>query len=226
MGKNWKQRQILFSWSLKSLWMMTAAMKLKKQKTKKQKTKKQHLLLRKKAVINLVSILKKQKHHFANKGPYSQSYVLSSNHVCMWELDHKEGWGLKNWWFQTVVLEKALESPLDSKKIKPVNPEGNQPWIFIGRTVAEAEAPVLWPPVVKSQLIGKDLDGGKDWGQEEKKETEDAMVGWHHQLNGHEFELTLGNSEGHGDLACCSPWGHKEPDMTEQLNNNNNNTHN
>ena len=107
----------------------------------------------------------------------------------MWELDHKEGWTLKNWYFQTVVLEKTLESPLESKEIKPVNPKGNQPWIFTGRTDAEAEAetPKLWPSDGKSQLIGKDPDAGKDWRQEEKGATEDEMTGWHHQLNGHEF---------------------------------------
>ena len=106
----------------------------------------------------------------------------------MWELDHKEGSVPKNWYFQTVVLEKTLESPLDDKEIKPVNPKGNQSWIFIGRTDAEAEALVFWPPDVKSRLTGKDPDAGKDWGQEEEGKTEDEMVGWHHQLNGHEFE--------------------------------------
>jgi len=117
-------------------------------------------------------------------------------------------------------VEKTLESPLDSKEIKPVNPKGNQPWIFIGRADAEAEAPILWPPDAESQFIGKDPDAGKDWGHE-KGVTEDEMVGWHHWLNGHEFEPTSGNSEGQGSLACCSPWGHKELDMTEQLNDNN-----
>ena len=102
------------------------------------------------------------------------------------------------------MLEKTLESPLDSQEIKPVNPKWNQPWIFIGRTDAEAEAPILWPPDVKSQLIRKDPDAGKDWGQEEKGAKEDKMVGWHHQLNGHEFEQTVGGSEGQKSLACCS----------------------
>ena len=106
----------------------------------------------------------------------------------MWEMDYKESWVPKNWWFWTVVLEKTLESPLNSKEIKPVDPKGNQPWIFIGRTDAEGEAPILWPPDVKNWLIGKDPDAGKDWSQEEKgTTTEDEMVGWHHQLNGHEF---------------------------------------
>ena len=107
--------------------------------------------------------------------------------------------------FRTMVLKKTLESPLDSKEIKPVNPKGNQPWIFIGRT--EAEAPILWPPDVKCLLIGKDPDAGKDWGQEEKGVTEDEMVGWHHWLKGHELERTPGDNEGEGSLACCSPWG-------------------
>ena len=138
-----------------------------------------------------------------------------SSHVWMWELDHKEGWVLKNWCLQLVVLEKTLENPLDSKEIKL---KGNQLWIFIGRTDAEAETPVLWPPDVKNWLIGKDLDAGKDWRREEKGMTEDEMVGWHHQLDGHEFEQAPGVGDGQGGLACCSPWGHKESDMTECLN--------
>ena len=107
----------------------------------------------------------------------------------MWELDHKEGWAPKNWCFWTVVLEKTLEHPLDCKEMKPVKPKENQSWIFIGRTDAEVETPILWPPDAKSRLIGKDLDAGKDWRQEEKGTTEDEMAGWHHWLNGHEFEL-------------------------------------
>ena len=119
--------------------------------------------------------IKKQKHHFANKGLYSQSYGFSSSHVWMWELGHKEGWVWKNWWFCIVVL-KTLESPLDSKEIKPANPKGYQPWIFIGKTDAETETPVLWPPGAKNRLIGKDPDAGKDWEQEEKGTTEDEMA--------------------------------------------------
>ena len=142
-----------------------------------------------------------------------QKYGFSSSHVWMWELDHKEDWETKNWCFRTVVLEKTLDSPLDSKEIKPVNPKGNQPWIFIERTDTEAEAPILWPPDTKSWLTGKDPDAGKDWRQE-KGATKDETVGWHHWLNGHEFEQTLGDSEGQGSLVCCSPWGHKELDMT------------
>ena len=158
--------------------------------------------------------IQKQRHHFANKGPYSQSYGFSSSHIWVWELDHKEGWVPENWCFQIVVLEKTLESPLDSKEIKSVNLKGNQSWIFIARIDAEVEAPILWPPDVKSWFIGKDPEAGKDWGQEETGATEDEMIGWHHRLNGHEFEQTLGNSEGQGSLACHSPWGHKESDMT------------
>ena len=145
---------------------------------------------------------------------YSQSYGCSSSHVWMWELDNKEGWVLKCWCFQTVVLDKTLESPLYCKEIKPVNHKGNQPWIVIGRADAEAETPILWPLDVKSQLMGKDPDAGKDWGQKEKRTAEGEMVGWHHRLNGHEFEQTLGDSEGQGSLVCCSPWSCKESNMT------------
>ena len=143
-------------------------------------------------------------------------YGLSSGHVWMWKLDHKAGWVLKNWCFWTVVLEKTRESPLDCKEIKPVNPRGNQPriFIFIGRTDAEAETPILWTPDVKSWFIGKDPDAGKDWGQEEKGVTEDDVVGWHHWLHGHEFEQTLEDNERQGSLSCCSPWGCKESDTT------------
>ena len=121
--------------------------------------------------------IEKQRHFFANKGPSSQSYCFSSSNVWMWELDHKESWALKNWCFWTVVLEKTLESPLDCKEIQPVNPKGDQAWIFIGRTDVEAEALILWPPDEKNWLIGKDPDAGKDWRQEEKGTTEDEMVG-------------------------------------------------
>ena len=124
----------------------------------------------------------------ADKGLSSQSYGFSNSHVWMWELYHKESWAPKNWCFWTVVLEKTLESPLDCKKIQPVHPKGNQSWVFIGRTDAEVETPILWPPDVKSWLIRKDPDAGRDWGQEEKGPTEDEMAGWHHRLNGHEFE--------------------------------------
>ena len=133
--------------------------------------------------------IKKQRHYFVNKGPSSQGHGFSSGHVWMWELDCEEGWSLKNWCFWTAVLEKTLESPLDCKEIQPVHPKGDQSWVFIGRT--DAKAPILWPPDVKSWLIWKDSDAGKDWRQEEKETTEDEMVGWHHRLNGHGFGWTL-----------------------------------
>ena len=160
----------------------------------------------------------KVRHYFANKGPSSQGYGFTSIHVWMWQLDYKESWVQKNWWFWTVVLEKTLESPLECREIQPVHPEGDQSWVFIGRTDAEAETPVLWPPDVKNWLIGKDPDAGKDWRQEEKGMTEDEMVGWHHQLNGHAFGWTPGVGDGQGGLVCCGSWGHKESDMTEWLN--------
>ena len=139
----------------------------------------------------------------------------------MWELDYKESWALKNRCFWTVVLEKTLERPLNYSEIKPVNPKRNQSWKFIKRTDAEAEAPMLWPVDVKNWLIRKDPDAGKDWRQEEKGTTEDEMVGWHHWLNRHELEQAPRDGEIQGRLVCCSPWGHKESGMTEQLNNNN-----
>ena len=140
----------------------------------------------------------------------------------MWELDHKESCALKNWCLWTGMLEKTLESPLDCKEIQPVHPKGDQSWVFIGRTDAEVETPILWPPHAKSWLIGKDPDAGKDWGQEEKGKTEDEMVGWHHRLNGHEFEQAPGVGDGQGGLACCSPWGHRvghgwATELTEQM---------
>ena len=143
-----------------------------------------------------------------------QSYGFSSSGVWMWELDCEVSWAPKNWCFWTVVLDKTLESPLYSKEIKPVNPKGNQSWVFTGRTDAEAEALILWSPDAKSWLIRKDPDAGKDWRQEEKWMIEDEMIGWHHWLDGHESEQTLGNSEGQGSLACCTSWGHKESDRT------------
>ena len=144
------------------------------------------LLLGRKVMSNLHSILK-SRHCFVNKGPYSQGYGFSSGHVWMWELYYEESWGLKNWCFWTVVLEKTLESPLDGTEFKPVHPKGDQSLVFIGRTDVEAETPILWPPDVKSWLIWKDSDAGRDWGQEEKGTTEDEMVRWHLWLSGHEF---------------------------------------
>ena len=132
--------------------------------------------------------IKKQRHYFANKGPPGQSYGFSNSHVWMWELDYKESWAPKNWSFWTVVLEKTLQRPWDYKEIQPIHPKGNQSWIFTGRTDAEDETLIIWPPGAKSWLTGKDPDAGKDWRREEKGTTEDEMVGRHHQLNGHEFE--------------------------------------
>ena len=136
----------------------------------------------------------------------------------MWELAHKKGWVQKNQCFWTVVLEKTLDSLLDTKEIKPVNPKGNQYWIFIGKIDAEAETPIFWPPDAKNWVIGQDPDAVKDWRQEEKGMTEDKMVGWHHWLNGHEFEQAPGVGEEQGNLACCSPWCYRDSGMTEQLN--------
>ena len=158
--------------------------------------------------------IKKYRHYIANKGPYSQSSGFSSSHVWMWELDHKQGWASKNWCFLTVVLEKTLESPLHCMEMKPVHPKGNQSWIFIGRTDAEAETPILWPPGVKSRLVRKDAEAGKDWRQE-KGTTEDEMITWHHQHNGQELEQVPGDAEVQGRLAHYSPWGLKESDTTE-----------
>ena len=138
----------------------------------------------------------------------------------MWELDCIEGWTWKNWCFWTVVLEKTLETPLDIKEIKPLNPKVNQPWTFVRKTdaEAEAEAPIVWPPDGKSWLNGKDPDAEEDWRQEEKGTTEDEMVGWHHWLDGHAFGWTPGVGDGQGGMVCCGSWGCKESDMTEQLN--------
>ena len=176
MGKQWKQCQTLFFGAPKSRQMVTASMKLKDACSLEEKLwpTRQHI--------------KKQRHFFANKCPFSQSCGFSSSHVWMWELNYKKSWALKNWCCWTVVLEKTLESPLVSKEIQSVYPKGNQSWIFIGRSDAEVEAPILWPPDAKSWLICKNPDAGKDWGQEEKGTTEDEMVGGHHPLNGHEFE--------------------------------------
>ena len=164
--------------------------------------------------------IKKQRHYFANKEPSCQNYSFSNSHVWMWELDQKESWVLKTWCFWTVVLEN-LESPLDCKEIQPVHPNGNQSWIFIGRT--DVETSILWPPDGKKWFLRKDPDAGKDWRQEEKGTTEDEMVGWYQWLNGHEFEKVPGIGDGQGSLACCSPWGHKElnqlRDWTELINN-------
>ena len=135
----------------------------------------------------------------------------------MWELDHKESWTLKNRCFWTVVLEKTLESSLDCKEIQPIHPKWNQSWIFIGRTDAEAETLILWPPDAKNWLTGKDPDAGKDWRREKKGTTEDERAGWHHWLDGRESQRTPGVGDGQGGLVCCDSWGGKESDMTERL---------
>ena len=175
MGKQWKQWEILFLRLPKSLQMVTAAMKLKM------------LAPWKKTYDQPRQPIKKQRHYFANKGPSSQSYVFSSGHVWIWQLDYKESWVLKNWCFWTEVLEKTQES-LGMQGIQPVHPKGNQSWIFTGRTDGEAETPILWPPDRKSWFIWKDPDSGKHSRWEEKGMTEDEMVGWHYRHNGHEFE--------------------------------------
>ena len=164
--------------------------------------------------------IRKQRHYFTDRTPYSQSYGFSGSHIWIWKLDYKESWAPKSWCFWTVLLEKTHESPLDCKEIQPVHPKGNQSWIFIGRTDVEAETPVLWPPDAKNWLIGKYPDAGnwKDWRQEEKRITEDEMVGWHHWLDGLEFGQAPGVGGGQGSLMCCSPQGRKESDMTERLN--------
>ena len=178
---------------------------------------KRHLLLGRRTVTNLDSILKSRNITLPKKGPSSQGYGFSSSHVWMWELDYKEGWVPKNWYFWTEVLEKTREHLLDCKEIQPVHPKGDQSWIFTGRTDVEAETPILWLPAANSWLTGKDPDAGKDWRQKEKGMTEDEMVGWPHQLDGHQFEQALGVGDGQGGLACCSPWGHKESDRTGWL---------
>ena len=161
---------------------------------------------------------KKAEMLLCDKALCSKSYGFSSGHVWMWELDHKESWVLKNCCFWTVVLEKTLECPLDCHEIKPVHSKGNQSWRFIGRTDAEAEAPILWPVDVKYRLTGKDSDAEKDWSQEEQGTTENEMVGWHHRLDGHEFEQALWAGDGQGGLMCWGQWGCKESDTTEWLN--------
>ena len=163
--------------------------------------------------------IKKQRCYFANKGPSSQSYGFSMSHIWIWEMDYKESWALKNRCFWTVVLDKIIESPLDSKQIQPVHLKGNQSWISIGRTDAEAETPILWPPDVKNWLTGRDRVAGKDLSHEEKGMTVHEMVGWHHRFAGYEYEQAPGVDDGQGSLqVSCSLWGHKESDTTEQLN--------
>ena len=172
------------------------------------------LIRGRKAMTNLDGILKSRDITLPIKVCLVKAVVFSSSHVWMWELDYKESWSLKSWCFWTVVLEKILESLLDCKEMQSVHPKGNQSWIFTGSIDTEAETSILWLPN-ENQLIGKDPDAGKDWRQE-KSTTQDEMVGWHCWLD--EFEQALGVGEGQGSLACWSPWGHKESDMTERLN--------
>ena len=176
------------------------------------------LFLGRKTMTNLDSVLKSKDITLPTKGPYRQGFGLSRGHICLWELDRKEGRVPKNWCLQTVVLEKTLESPLDIKEIKSVSFKGNQPWILTGRT--DAEVPIFRSPDENSQLTGKDPAAGEDWGQKEKRASEDEVAGWYHWCNGHELGQTLGDGEGEGGLACCSPWRRKESDTTGWLNNN------
>ena len=199
-GKSGSSDRFFFSWAPKSL--QTSTMKLK------------DVFSLDKSYDQPSQHIKKQRHQFADRGPYTQSYGLSSSHVWMWELDHKEEVMPKNWCFCTVVLEKTLESLLDSKEIKPVHPKGDQSWIFIGRTDAEAEAPILWPPDVKNWLTGKTLMLGKVEGKRREGLQRMSWLDSNHQLNGHESEQTQGDREGQGTLVCCSPWGRKESDTT------------
>ena len=178
----------LFSWAPKSLRMVIAAMKLKDPCSLKEK------------LWPTLTAYKKQRCYFANKGLSSQGCGFSSGQVWMWELDYKASWALKNWCFWTVLWEKTLESPLDCKEVKPVNPKGSRSWIFIGRTDAKVETPILWLPDAKNWLIWKDLDAGKGGRQKEKEMTKDEMVAWHHWLDEHEF------GDGQGSLLCCRPW--------------------
>ena len=205
MGKQRKQCQTLFWGVPKSLQIVIAAMKIKDTSWKE-------------SYYQPRQYIKKQRHYFADRGPSGQSYGFSISHVWMQELDYNESWALKNWCFWTVVLDKTLKGPLDCKEIKSANLKGNQSWIFIGRTDVEAEAPILWPPDAKNWLLGKDPDAGKDWEQEKKGMTENEMVGWHHQFDGHKFEQAPGAGYGQESLVCFNPWGHKELDTTERLN--------
>ena len=181
-GNSWNSGRLYFFGAPKSLQMVTAAMKLKDACSLEGK------LRPKESYDQPRQHIKKQRCYFANKGLSNEGYGFSSSHVWMWELDNKESWALDNSCFWSVVLEKTLESPLDCNEIQPVHSKGNQSWVFIGRTDVEAETPILWPPDVKNRLIVKNPDAGKDWRREEKGTTENEMDGWHHQLNGHEFE--------------------------------------
>ena len=197
MGKQWKQWEIFIIWGSKITADGDCSHEIKR-----------CLLLGKKSYDQPRQYIKKQRPYFAIKGPSSQSYGFSSSRVWMWELDYKESWALKNWCFSTVVLEKTLKSPLDSKEIQPVHPKGNQSWMLIGRTDAEAETSILWPPDARNWLIGKDPDSGKDWRQKEKGTTENELVGWHYQLNGWVW-VSSGSWCWTGIPGCSSPWAAK-----------------
>ena len=199
MGKQWKQWETVFSSDPKSVQIVTAAMKLK-----------DACSLEEKVITNLDGILKSKDITLLTKVCLVKDMVFPIV-TYGYELNNKNGWVPKNWCFWTVVLEKTLKNPLESKEIKPINSKWDQPWIFIGRTDAEVEVPILCPSDAKNQFIGKDPDAGKDWRQEEKRMTEDERVGWHHRLSGHDFEQTLGDGwgQGQGSLACCCPLGHK-----------------
>ena len=204
MGTQWKHWETLFWGAPKSLQMVTAVMKLKAPWKKSYGKPRQ--------------CIKKERHYFADKGPSSQSYGFSSSHAWMWELDHKDSWASKNWCFWTVVLEKTLGSPLDCKGsiqsiLKEISPEYS-----LERLMLKLNLQFYLPPVVKNWVIGKDPDTEKDLRQKEKGTTKYEMVGWHHWLDGHEFEQAVGVGDGQGSLVCCIPWGRKESDATEWLN--------
>ena len=228
----WKQCQTLFFWSPKSLQMVIAAMKLK-----------DACSLEGKLWPNLDSILNSRDITLPTKVHLVKAMVFPAvMYGCeSWTVKKAECWRIdafvfcffnlilfnftilfwfchiSKWCFWSVVLDKTLESPLDCKEIQPIHPKWDQPWVFIERTDAKAETPILWPPHAKSWLTGKGSDAGRDWGQEEKGRMEDEMGGWHQGLNGHEFEWTLVFGDGPEDLACCNSWGRKESDMTEWL---------
>ena len=190
MGKQWKQWQTFFLGAPKSLQVVTATMKLK------------HTCSLEESYDQPRQYIKKQRHYFVNKGPSSQSCGFSSSHLWKWELDYKESWVPKNWCCWTVVLEKTRKSLLDCKEIKPVNPKRNQSWIFIWRTNAEPETPILWPPDAKNWLIGKNHNAGKDWRQEETGMTEDEMIGWYHWNNRHKLqELVIDREAWHAAVS-------------------------
>ena len=179
---------------------------------------KRHLFLGRKAMTNIDSILNSRDITLPTKVYLVKAvFFFSNSHVWMWVLDYKESWTLKNWCFWTVLLEKTLESPLDCKEIKPVNPKGNQFWICIGRADAEVETPIFWSPDAKNWLIGKHPGAKKDRRQEEKATTEDEMVGCNHRLEGLEFEQALRVGDRQGSLVCCTPWGFTELNTAERL---------